>query len=371
MKSIGIIDHVGRKSGIDYYSGELAKGFVQNGVEVDIFSNFKIQYSGVKNYEYFPFFIENKFKQFFSLFRAYVKSARKCRQKKISIVIVHLFTAQFFYMIFLILLKLYGIKMIVISHDVESFARDEKSIFKYIIYNYLAFHVVVHNQFSYKSILKYCKRPEKISVIQQGGYINLIDNSVSREFARETLGFTSENKVILFFGQIKKVKRLDLLLKAVPKLQNGAIILIAGKVWKDSFDKYQELIEKLGIENNIIKHIRYIDDNERELFLKSADILVLPYEEIFQSAVLLMGMSYRLAVIASDIEAFSEVINGKNGLLFKSGNAYDLSKTINKLLENPQKIKNVADEGYNTIMEKFSWTNIAAEYISKVKLDNL
>ena len=51
-------------------------------------------------------------------------------------------------------------------------------------------------------------------------------------------------KVLLFFGMIKKVKGLDILLSSlteVIKKHSDVVLLIAGKPWKDDFSNYQKL----------------------------------------------------------------------------------------------------------------------------------
>ena len=63
--------------------------------------------------------------------------------------------------------------------------------------------------------------------------------------------------------------------------------------------------------------------------MKACDVMVLPYEDVYQSAALLMAMSYGLAIITSDIDSFKEVIRpGENGLMFKSLDEEDLSGQI-------------------------------------------
>ena len=366
MPRIGIIDHVGKKAGIDYYSLELAKGFVRQGVEVTICSNYTSEHDKITTHSYFPFFIKSKILQFLALLVSFVRSAITCRREGANKIIVHLFTTQFFFTSFLVFLRIMGLKLIIISHDVESFAKDDQNWIKRFIYNKLAYRIVVHNAYSYQSILKYCKTPNKISVIQQGGYINLVNNEVTIEESRKLLDIKTNDLVLLFFGQIKQVKRLDLLLKAAPLFKKKVRIIIAGKVWKDSFEKYQQLINQLDINHLLELHIRYIEDDEREVFMKAADIMILPYEEIFQSAVLLMGMSYGKVMITSDVDAFSEVIkDGINGLLFDSGNHESLALKVNELLEKPEKIKQIGSAALKTINKHFSWEEIAKQYIEK------
>ena len=52
--------------------------------------------------------------------------------------------------------------------------------------------------------------PSKIAIIKQGGYIEHIKYRYTKNEARKELGLNEKGRYILFFGQIKKVKGLDI-----------------------------------------------------------------------------------------------------------------------------------------------------------------
>ena len=62
------------------------------------------------------------------------------------------------------------------------------------------------------------------------------------------LNLPENKKIILFFGLIKEVKGLEeVLLKSLKKVveQHKDIrLLIAGKIWKNDFSKYQKIIDE-------------------------------------------------------------------------------------------------------------------------------
>ena len=45
----------------------------------------------------------------------------------------------------------------------------------------------------------------------------------------------------------------------------------------------------------------FIPDDETEIYFKAADVLVLPYRDIYQSGVLFLGHSFGLPVLAADV----------------------------------------------------------------------
>ena len=66
-----------------------------------------------------------------------------------------------------------------------------------------------------------------------------------------------------------------------------------------------------------------------ELYLKAADVLVLPYKEIFQSGVLFLAYSFGLPVVATDVGSFrEEIVEGRTGLLCPPGEPAELAKAL-------------------------------------------
>jgi glycosyltransferase involved in cell wall biosynthesis len=261
--------------------------------------------------------------------------------------------------------KLFGFKIITISHDVSSFTNQDNKMYHQLIYNHWSEYIIVHNEYSKEKILSLIspKVHSKIRIIKHGGFIELPDSNKTKAIARKELNIDVETTYILFFGRLKSTKGLDILLRAMACINSSIHLIIAGDTGKESFDKYQNLIDKLGISERIILDINYVSDSKRELYFKAVDAMVLPYEKIFQSGVLLMAMSYGLPVVASDIPPFKEVIeHNKNGLLFESLNAKDLALKINDLFEDNGSLHEFSKSAIETINTTFSWDEIAANY---------
>ena len=115
-------------------------------------------------------------------------------------------------------------------------------------------------------------------------------------------------------------------------------------------------------EGQIIAKIQFIPDEEIELYLKAADVLVLPYKEIFQSGVLFLAYSFGLPVVATDVGSFrAEIVEGSTGFLCQPGDSAELAKAIemyfgSDLFKNldtrRQDIKDYADAHH-------SWNSVA------------
>lgn len=371
-KNISIFDHVGSKAGMDYYSSSLAKGFISQKCSCTVYSNFigieanKINYK--KYYEGHT--NSNALLKIFRLVTATIKSSYDARKQNTDLVVIHLFSANIVTLLLIMIPKIFGLKTAVISHDVSSFIDNDSTLIQNLIYNTFSDHIIVHNQFSYDELLKNVKikDPKKVAIIKHGGYLDHIGERPKREEVRKELGLSENGKYVLFFGQIKEVKGLDVLLVAMTKVPSDIHLIIAGKPWKSDFSKYDELIEKYDLESRIVKKIRFIEDDEREKLFFSADVNVLPYRVIFQSGVLLMAMSHGLPVIASDLPANKEIISdGDNGMLFISEDSDDLANKINDFFHNKTLQINMADNALKTIEDNYSWNDIARLYIEMLR----
>lgn len=366
---LAIIDPVGNKAGMDYYDLSLLDSISKLSIKTYLFTNYEKKNKEINIYHYFDTRAKNKRIYIFNLFKGFVKAIKKCKEERIHFVIYHIFSTSFLNLLPILLVRSFNLKLIAIAHDISGFADNDVNFFKKLIYDRLTNKIIVHNSYSYKEISKvlHKKSLKKVSVIKHGGYSSLIDQNMNKEKALKELNLNNSNKYILFFGQIKRVKGLDILLKAMPGIHNNIKLIIAGQLWRDDFKKYQEIIDLNHIENRIIKIIRFISDKERELLFKASDALIIPYRTIFQSGVLLMGMGYGLPIVASDLEPNKEIIkHAFNGILFKSEDESSLAEEINVLLNNTDLISYIGKNAQKTIEEEFSWDTIANEYVEKI-----
>ena len=367
-KRIAIFDHVGKKAGMDYYDNSLLKGLLNAGHDGYVFSNF----SGpdAKNINYIPVYDgysnASGLVKGLRLLSGTFRAARLARKEKMDLVILHLFSANVVTLILSAIPKLFGLKTAVISHDVSSLAGNDSAAVQDLIYNTLSDYIIVHNQFSYEALMSNIKIKEtnKVHVIKHGGYLDHVEQKIDKKEARQQLGLEEHVRYILFFGQIKKVKGLDVVLEAMLNVDNNIHLIIAGKLWKDDFSYYDEIIKRDHLENRIVKRIRFIKDDEREKYFIAADVNILPYRAIYQSGVLLMAMSYGLPVIASDLPANKEIIaDKKNGLLFQSENSLKLSEQISLYFNDDSLRDTISKNAIETIERDYDWDDIAKTYL--------
>jgi len=181
---------------------------------------------------------------------------------------------------------------------------------------------------------------EAITVIPYGINNLVPDTELTPAAAKRRLGIRSDEKAILFVGTIRPYKGIETLLTAFRELVTldpKYRLIIAGEPKKESRD-YAAQIENV-IQNDlkgtgVIRKMEFIPDDEMEIYLKAADVLVLPYKQIFQSGILFLAYSFGLPVIATDVGSLREdIVEGKTGFVCPPDDPAELAKAIRVYFE--------------------------------------
>jgi len=143
-----------------------------------------------------------------------------------------------------------------------------------------------------------------------------------------------------FYGRIRAYKGLEYLVAAFQQIaagDNNYRLIIAGDPKKESLQYWRDIqrtIEREETGKRVIQEIRFVPDEETELYFKAADVLVLPYTEIFQSGVLFLAYGFGLPVIATDVGSLrDDIIEGQTGFMCRPSDAADLAEVLKKYFD--------------------------------------
>ncbi len=141
---------------------------------------------------------------------------------------------------------------------------------------------------------------------------------VPKAAARAHLGLNPEEKIVLFFGFIRKYKGLDLLLQAMALLKDDPVpprLLIAGEFYEDE-QPYRDLIATLGISGSLLLHTNFIPDAAVKYYLCAADVVVQPYRNATQSGVTPLAYHFEKPMIVTNVGSLPSLVpDGKVGLV--------------------------------------------------------
>lgn len=149
----------------------------------------------------------------------------------------------------------------------------------------------------------------------------LYDNfgeKIPKEEARKNLGININDRIILFFGFIRKYKGLDILLDAMAILKQtmpDLKLLIAGEFYDDK-KNYEEQIARLNIASQLLLHTEFIPDNEIRNYLCAADLVVQPYRNATQSGVTPLAYHFEVPMVVTNVGGLASMVpHGKAGLV--------------------------------------------------------
>jgi glycosyltransferase involved in cell wall biosynthesis len=350
------------------YDAGLCEGLVEAGVSVTLYTSDKAFFDNTP-----PYKVQHCYRNVYGSDPAWLRGVRYlrasframlgARRSGARVAHLHFFHVGPLEFFNVLLARLLGLGVVATAHDVRPFAAGLSAPWIAKLAYRLADRVIAHSETARKELLKVLSVSQaKVGMIPHGNYLRSINRVPTREEARSRLGLNRNAKVLLFFGQIKEVKGLDILLRAMPEVvgdHEDALLLVAGKVWKDDWEKYRGLAKALEATGNCVSRVSYIPEPEVPDYYAAADVVVLPYRRIYQSGVLLLAMSYGKPVVVSDIEGMTEVVeDGVNGHVFPVGDARALAKKLSEALADPDKLRAVGAAGLSYVVEHHDWAEI-------------
>jgi glycosyltransferase involved in cell wall biosynthesis len=149
----------------------------------------------------------------------------------------------------------------------------------------------------------------------------LYDNfgeKISKDEAREKLGMDPGEKVILFFGFIRKYKGLDLLLDAMSDERikaSGIKLMVAGEYYEDE-KGYLDQIDQLGISSQLIMRTHFIPDRDVRYYFCASDLVVQPYKNATQSGVTPLSYHFEIPMVVTNVGGLPAMVpDHKAGLV--------------------------------------------------------
>lgn len=196
---------------------------------------------------------------------------------------------------------------------------------RYILSHFKNFQVFSKNQLEVlksknpKADVFYCP----LMLKDYGGRGNHIDSDITR---------------FLFFGNIVRYKRLDLLLEAVKILEEKGVtdfrVDICGYCRPADWDS---LYAKNAGSDRIHTDIRRIPNELVPDLFANADFFVMPYQDIAQSGAMTVAFNYNVPIIASRLDTFREFLtDNEDGFFFTPGDAADLAETMLRAIRLPE-----------------------------------
>ncbi len=263
------------------------------------------------------------------------------------------------------LAKMRGKRVVITVHNVMPHKKNPLNDFLNSVVLCTADSFIVHGERN-KEILskKYGISSERITSIPAGIPEQTTYAKLSKSGARKRLNLDPSDKVLLFFGNIRDYKGLDVLLEAMGEIKSdlkGVKLLIAGQPWGD-WGRYERTIRKADIGENVVKCLGFADDSDVGLYFSASDIVVLPYKHFeSQSGVGTLALYFGKPLIVSDVGGLTDFVKREDAIV-KPGDSRSLAKAVTKILGDKRLRKRLESDS-SELAKTYAWDRVAEQTV--------
>lgn len=259
--------------------------------------------------------------------------------------------------------RIFGVKSLMQGHGLEwqrsKYSPKQQKIMKFMekVTAYMNQHLIMCSEGQTKYFKKeYNKDATTIPTAVNMPAVEGTDENVTLE----KFGLQPQ-KYFLFMARLVQDKNPDYLIEGFKAARYGDMkLVIAGS--NDTNPLYVDKLHELakGCDNIVFTGAIYGD--EKDAILRNAYTFCIPSTIEGLSIVLLEAMSYKLPVIASDIDANRELLDD-DAVWVRPENVEDISLAIETCVNNPQKIKIYQNKNYQKVVDNYTWDKVAEKYV--------
>lgn len=165
----------------------------------------------------------------------------------------------------------------------------------------LGSYFIIHSERERQRMLQLLP-DSQLRLVPHPTYTMFSGDRISTVEAKRFLGLDVQKTTLLFFGMVREYKGLMYVIKALSLLKDAgypAQLVIAGEFWQDRA-KYDHVIMKLGLEDDILIDDRYIPNEEVAIYFSAADFLTAPYTGGTQSGVAAIATAFGIPIITTE-----------------------------------------------------------------------
>jgi N-acetyl-alpha-D-glucosaminyl L-malate synthase BshA len=181
----------------------------------------------------------------------------------------------------------------------------------------------------------------------------------SREAVRRELGLTTET-LVLHLSNLRPLKRIDLLLEAVARVQPREafkLVILAGA----DFAPHADQVRRLRLEDRVIVREKVLGVED---YLQAADLGLYTSDNESFCLAILEGMFFGCPSVATRVGGIPEVVeDGVSGLLVPAGDVDALARAVQRLIGDPAARATLGQAARKRAQGQFSADQIVPRYI--------
>ncbi len=201
----------------------------------------------------------------------------------------------------------------------------------------------------------------KVAVVHNGIDTELFAASAPNHGLRRALGIPDHAFVFGTVGRLNEVKRQDLLIRAFARVlavHPGAWLMLVGD------GQERAALERVAQSANVAHRTIFTGYQARtELYLAAMDAFVLSSRHEGLPLSLLEAWAAGLPVVSSAVGGVVRTVSdGRNGLLFPSGDEHALAASMRRLIDAPELAASLAEAGRERVLAHYSLQGMAQRY---------
>lgn len=162
---------------------------------------------------------------------------------------------------------------------------------------------------------------------------------------------------ILYLGRLVPEKGIHYLIEAFKRIGTDKKLVIAGG--SSDTDIYHKKLKEMSKGDSRILFTGFVQGEVLEELYSNAYIYCLPSNLEGMPLSLLEAMSYGNCCLVSDIPECTEVVEDK-AEVFKRGNVEDLTRKLEKLIQDVNQVKQYKKNAESFICKKYNWDNVVS-----------
>lgn len=256
------------------------------------------------------------------------------------------------------ILKILGMKIVWTVHNISDHEGKFKSLellFSKILVR-LCDKLIVHCPSAKMEVEKIYGMHSSIVIIPHGNYIGQYKNTMTDSQARYELKLNTEDIIFLYFGQIRPYKGVLELIDTFKKLKcKEAKLLIVGKPLNDEIAT--EVLNSSKDDDRIKNILEFVPDDDIQIYMNAADIVVLPYKNLLTSGAAMLAMSFGKPIIAPNVKCIADTLDDEGSFLYSKEDG--LPSTIQNVLGKDRIVLQNMGIHNLQLAEQFGWDDIA------------
>ena len=251
------------------------------------------------------------------------------------------------------------------------FLKQSSIIFKliYKIQDYFIKNVLKHssivcaaNEYEKEIFLELYEK-SNVEIIRNG--VNLESLVSKKNFKKQ---YEIDSNFVLFVGRFSRSKGIAVLIDAIKIIKDDLTRLNTQLVIMGVDFGYEDEMMATIEKQDLKKFIKIIKNPPREDVISAygeSEFLVLPSVWELSPLVPLESFAFKKPVISTNSHGIPYTVqHNKNGILVEPDNPIELANAIKNLLENPDLIQKLGEEGYNFVKSECNCVSMASNVLN-------